>query len=79
MVRKNVDIQKTDISLTNLVDEVSETGSEIIITRDGVAVARVVPCQVELSSKPNYPLRGMPIEIAADFDEEMPELWETLS
>lgn len=79
MVRKNVDIQKTDISLTNLVDEVRETGSEIIITRNGVPVARVVPCQVESLSKPNYPLRGMPIKIATDFDEAMPELWETLS
>ncbi|MEM1393779.1 MAG: type II toxin-antitoxin system prevent-host-death family antitoxin [Cyanobacteria bacterium P01_H01_bin.150] len=79
MIRKNVDIQKTNISLTNLVDEVKETGSEIIITRNGVAVARVVPCQAEPLSKSNYPLRGMPIEIATDFDEPMPELWETLS
>jgi hypothetical protein len=27
----------------------------------------------------SYPLRGLPIVIAADFDEPMPELWESLS
>ena len=27
----------------------------------------------------NYPLRGLPIVIAEDFDEPMPELWESLS
>ncbi|MGL5793011.1 MAG: helix-turn-helix domain-containing protein [Waterburya sp.] len=26
----------------------------------------------------HYPLRGMPISIADDFDEPMPELWEAL-
>ena len=25
-----------------------------------------------------YPLRGLPIKIADDFDEPMPELWEAL-
>ncbi len=76
---KNVELQKTDISLISLVDEVRETGSEIVISQDGIAIARLVPCQVESSSKTNYPLRGMPIEIADDFDEPMPELWECLS
>ena len=79
MIRKNVDIQKTNISLTNLVDEVKETGTENIINRNVVAVARDVPGHAQPNSKTNYPLRGMPIEIATDFDEPMPELWETLS
>lgn len=26
----------------------------------------------------HYPLRGMPITIATDFDEPMPELWDAL-
>ncbi|NJM98360.1 MAG: hypothetical protein HC800_15440 [Phormidesmis sp. RL_2_1] len=28
---------------------------------------------------PNYPLRGLPLVIADDFDEPMPELWEALN
>ncbi len=75
----NVELKETDISLINLVDEVRKTGSELVISQDGIAIARLVPCQVESSSKTNYPLRGMPIEIADDFDEPMPELWECLS
>ncbi|MEB3356431.1 MAG: hypothetical protein VKK04_06870 [Synechococcales bacterium] len=35
--------------------------------------------QVTSSSSSNYPLRGLPLEIAEDFDEPMPELWEALS
>ncbi|MBE9215246.1 type II toxin-antitoxin system Phd/YefM family antitoxin [Plectonema cf. radiosum LEGE 06105] len=70
---------KQILLLLTKVDEARETGSEIIITRDGVAVARVVSCQIESLSKANYLLRGMPIEIPADFDEPMPELWEALS
>jgi hypothetical protein len=27
----------------------------------------------------NYPLRGLPLVVAEDFDEPMPELWEALS
>lgn len=53
------------------------TQSEIVLTRDGLPIARIVPCQ-PLSSERHYPLRGMPIVISDDFDEPMPELWEAL-
>lgn len=35
--------------------------------------------QVTSSSSAAYPLRRLPLEIAEDFDEPMPELWEALS
>ncbi|MCU0536939.1 MAG: hypothetical protein MUD14_23880 [Hydrococcus sp. Prado102] len=50
----------------------------VIITRNGVPVARIVPCRTKTSFTAHYPLRGMPIKIADDFDEPMPELWEAL-
>ncbi|MCL1467137.1 hypothetical protein [Argonema galeatum] len=38
------------------------------------------PIDVEPDPSPpkHYPLRGMPITIAADFHEPMPELWDAL-
>jgi hypothetical protein len=37
------------------------------------------PELARLSEETSYPLRGLPIVIAEDFDEPMPELWESLS
>lgn len=75
---KTLDIQETDTNFTALLDEVIATQGEIVITRNGVPVARIVPCGTKIFSTTNYPLRGMPIKIAEDFDEPMPELWEAL-
>jgi prevent-host-death family protein len=75
---KTLDIQETNIDLTALLDEAIATQGEIMITRNGVPIARIVPCETKTSSTANYPLRGMPIKIAEDFDEPMSELWEAL-
>jgi antitoxin (DNA-binding transcriptional repressor) of toxin-antitoxin stability system len=75
---KYLNIQETDGALTALLDEVTATQDEIVITRNGIAVARIVPCQTKRAIHQHYPLRGMPITIAEDFDEPMPELWEAL-
>jgi prevent-host-death family protein len=75
---KYLDVQETDSMLTSLLDEVTATQAEIVITRNGIPVARIVPCEKEQKTTQHYPLRGMPITIAEDFDEPMPELWEAL-
>jgi prevent-host-death family protein len=79
---KYLNIQETDSTLTSLLDEVTATQAEIVITRNGIPVARIVPCEIEQKAKQtapqHYPLRGMPITISEDFDEPMPELWEAL-
>jgi len=75
---KYLNIQETDGALTALLDEVAATQSEIVITRNGVAVARIIHCEIKQAIPQHYPLRGQPITIAEDFDEPMPELWETL-
>ncbi|WP_341737434.1 hypothetical protein [Microcoleus sp. CAWBG640] len=32
-----------------------------------------------LTAQKHYPLRGMPLVIAEDFDEPMPDLWDAIS
>ena len=59
-----------------IVNEVSDSQSEIVITRNGIPLARIVPYTTRIK---HYPLRGIPITISADFDEPMSDLWEALS
>jgi antitoxin (DNA-binding transcriptional repressor) of toxin-antitoxin stability system len=75
---KYLNIQENNVPLTTIVDEVTTSQSEIIIIHNGLPVARIVPCQTSSSAQHYYPLRGMPITIASDFDEPMPEMWEAL-
>jgi prevent-host-death family protein len=74
---KHLEIKEADSTLAMLLDEVTANQLEIVITRNGIPVARILPCEVK-DAKHNYPLRGMPVAIASDFDEPMPELWEAL-
>jgi len=75
---KYLNLEEPDITLTAIVDEIAVNQSEVIITRNGLPVARIVPYSLPDATGKNYPLRGMPIKIATDFDEPMPEgtLWE---
>jgi sulfur carrier protein ThiS len=75
---KYLDVQETDSTLTAILNELTETQTEVVVTREGIPVARIVPWQAKATSSYHYPLRGMPITIAEDFDEPMPELWEAL-
>lgn len=70
-----LNIQETDVTLTAIVDEIAANQSEIVITRNGFPVARIVPYSISASPTKNYPLRGMPITISADFDEPISELF----
>ncbi|MGA9378392.1 MAG: type II toxin-antitoxin system Phd/YefM family antitoxin [Phormidium sp.] len=72
---KYLNIQETDVTLTEIVDEIAANQSEVVITRNGLPVARIVPYSVSASPTKHYPLRGMPITISADFDEPMSELF----
>lgn len=62
-------------TLPALTDEVSEQGEEIIITRRGQPVMRLVPILAEV---PKMALRGLPIQIPDDFDAPMDAGWEAL-
>ncbi len=75
---KYLNLEETDITLTAIVDEIAANPSEIVITRKGLPVARIIPYSISDRPTKNYPLRRMPIKIATDFDEPMPELWDAL-
>jgi prevent-host-death family protein len=75
---KYLNIQEIDVSLNAIVEEVAANQSEVVITRNGLPVVKIVPWQTAPATK-HYPLRGKPITIASDFDEPMPELWEALA
>ena len=74
---KYLNVQEVNPSLAAIVNEVSVNQSEIVITRNGIPLAKIVPYTT--SRIKHYPLRGMPIKISADFDEPMSDLWEALS
>ena len=75
---KYLNLDEPDITLTAVVDKIAVNQSEVIITRTGLPVARIVPYSIPDATVKNYPLRGMPIKIAPDFDNPMPELWDAL-
>ena len=74
---KYLNVQETASTLTTILDELT-TQTEVVIIHDGIPVARIVPWQAKQTSTHHYPLRGMPIVIAEDFDAPMPEFWEAL-
>jgi hypothetical protein len=65
---KYLDIQESDVSLWAIVNEITANQSEVVITRNNLPVARIVPWQTTHATN-HYPLRGKPIIIASDFDE----------
>ena len=75
---KYLPIGESDLSLDVIVNEVTANQSEVVITRNGLPVARIVPWQTPPPAR-HHPLRGKPITIATDFDDPMPELWEALA
>lgn len=63
--------------LPTLIETLRGDAEEVVITRHGKAVAKLVRFE-EKSALPNrYPLRDLPIKMAADFDEPLAELWES--
>ena len=74
---KYLNVQELTPSLAAIVNEVSVNQSEIVLTRNGIPLAKIVPYTT--SRIKHYPLRGMPITISSDFDESMSDLWEALS
>jgi prevent-host-death family protein len=75
---KQFNLSEARQSLPSLVDGVAESGEEVLITRRGQPLARLVPFRAD-TAKATPSLRDLPIEIAEDFDDPLPELWEALA
>ena len=74
---KHLNLSDARRNLPSLADEVAQTGEEVLITRHGKPLVRIAPCEAATTGETaRYPLRGLPIRIASDFDEPMPDAWE---
>jgi prevent-host-death family protein len=74
-VVRELSVSETRRQLLALVDEVAASKHEVVITKRGKPVARLVPCRPAARAT-KHPLRGKKIWISPDFDEPMDELWE---
>lgn len=76
---RSLSVSSARSKLPSLLDDVFTKHETIIISRKGKPVAQLGPiptstCQDEAI---RFPLRGVSISIAEDFDEPAPELQET--
>lgn len=65
-------------NLVSLLDEIAVSREEVMITRDGIGVAMILPFNSVKPGDNPHPLRGMPIHIPDDFDEPLTELWDAM-
>lgn len=70
---KTLSLSEARRTFPALTDLVSEQGEEVVITRRGRPVMRLVPIVPEA---PRMALRGLPIQITDDFDTPGDEGWE---
>lgn len=73
---KCLNISDARARLPALIDDL--TSEEVVITRRGKPVAKLVRYTDKDQPKSRYPLRGLPLKVAKDFDEPLPALWEAL-
>jgi len=72
-MRRTVNLYEAKTHLSTLVDDAA-AGEEIIIAKNGVPKARLVPVVAE-QRKPRVPMNAMGITyIAEDFDDPVPEI-----
>jgi prevent-host-death family protein len=73
---KAFSISEARIQLPSLIDDVAMSKETVVILRHGKPVASIVPYKKKASKSDRYPLRGVPIKVAKDFDKPMPDLWK---
>jgi antitoxin (DNA-binding transcriptional repressor) of toxin-antitoxin stability system len=73
---KTCSISEARSHLPSLIDDVALSKKIVVILRHGKPVASIVPYKKKASKSDRYPLRGVPIKMAKDFDKPMPDLWK---
>ena len=76
---KTLNISDVRNSLPSLIEEVVQSNQDVVVTRYGKPVVRIVPFRDEADQTSCYTLRDKPIKMADDFDEPMPELWNAVN
>ena len=77
---RSLSVSSARSKLPSLLDDVFTKHETIIISRKGKPVAQLSPIQSDpvQNDAARFPLRGVAITIAENFDEPAPELWEAL-
>ena len=77
---RSLSVSSARSNLKSLLDDVLINHETIIISRKGKPVAHLAPIPPDICREEaaRFPLRGISIFIADDFDEPVPGLWEAL-
>jgi prevent-host-death family protein len=77
---RSLSVSTARSKLPSLLDDVFKNHETIIISRKGKPVAQLAPIPSDKyqDEAARFPLRGISICIADDFDEPAPDLWEAL-
>ena len=77
---RSLSVSSARSNLPSLLDDVFIKHETIIISRKGKPVAQLMPLPADTytDEAARYPLRGISISVAEDFDEPAPEMWEAL-
>lgn len=72
-----VSVRELRERLSEILDRVRQ-GHQVVVTRHGTPVARVVPDASTRRRTQRYPLRGSVLRISEDFDEPLTDEWEAV-
>ena len=77
---RSLSVSSARSKLPSLLNDVLTNHETIIINRKGKPVAQLAPIPADTShdEATSFPLRGVSISIADNFDEPAPELWDAL-
>jgi prevent-host-death family protein len=77
---RSLSVSSARSKLPSLLDDVFTKHETIIISRKGKPVAQLspIPPDTYQNEAARFPLRGVAITSAENFDEPAPELWEAL-
>ena len=77
---RSLSVSSARSRLPSLLDDVIIKHETIIISRKGKPVAQLgpIPSDFRQVESIHFPLRSISISIAEDFDEPVPDMWESL-
>ena len=76
---KAMNISEARQRLPSLISELMASHEEVTITKHGKPVAKlVVYTPPEKEQQDDYPLRGLIFHVHGDFDDPLPDMWESL-
>ena len=74
--KSTMSVSQARNAFPQIVSEVAKSGVSVTVSRYGKPLAMIIPVPDTKTSA--YPLRGMPLFIAEDFNAPLDHLWEAL-